>query len=142
VKEAMPQRARVLVVDDEPSVTGMLRIVLESAGHEVVATERSDEAATWLAEPDHHFDLMISDIRMKPLDGIELLRRARRLRPSLPVILVTAYESDETRAEASRLGARAYVTKPFAVDDLLEAVARELERGAAQSGPKAGSHGG
>ena len=137
----MAQPARILAVDDERSVTELLRLILETAGYEVITTERSDEAARWLAEPDRPFDLLVTDIRMGPIDGMELLRLAKRARPSLPVIMVTAYASEEAREEARRLGAGAYLGKPFSVAELLATIARELKRAAATPVPPAESPG-
>ena len=81
------------------------------------------------------FDLMVSDIRMDPVDGMEVLAAARRLNPNMPVIMLTAYDSPDARQKAKELGACGFVTKPFEVDDLLSTVDRALEECEAGDGP-------
>jgi DNA-binding NtrC family response regulator len=122
---------RILVVDDEPSVTQLLRMLLQLQGHRVTSTERSEEAAQWLQDLSLPFDLMVSDIRMTPVDGLELLRIARKMRPTMPVILVTAYDSEGIRAEACQNGVFEFLTKPFPVAALRTAVTRALQSASA-----------
>jgi DNA-binding NtrC family response regulator len=117
--------ARVLLVDDEPSILNVLSTLMKSEGHEPVPVRGGEKAQDlMLAE---RFDLMISDIRMSPVDGLQLLRTAHRERPSMAVIMLTAYGSVETAVEAMKEGAFDYVTKPFKVDELLITVQRALE---------------
>lgn len=117
--------ARVLLVDDEPSILNVLSTLMKSEGHEAVPVRGGEKAQElMLAE---YFDLMISDIRMSPVDGLQLLRTAHRERPSMAVIMLTAYGSVETAVEAMKDGAFDYVTKPFKVDELLITVQRALE---------------
>ena len=122
----MGLKKRILVVDDEPRVTELLRLLLEGAGYGVVATEDSARAAELLRTAAEAFDAMVSDIRMIPIDGIELLRLSRKVRPAMPVIMVTAYASEETEEEAKALGAAEYIAKPFQIAELLAAVERAL----------------
>jgi DNA-binding NtrC family response regulator len=98
---------------------------LKAEGHETVPVRVGDKALE-LAKTEH-FDLMISDVRMSPMDGIELLKLVHRDRPSLAVIMLTAYGSVETAVEAMKEGAFDYVTKPFKVDELLITVKRALQ---------------
>ncbi len=117
--------ARILVVEDEPSILSVLSTLLRSEGHEVEPTLGGDKALKVLESK--RFDLMISDIRMSPVDGMELLKIARKDHPDMAVIMVTAYGSVETAVDAMREGAFDYVTKPFKVDELLLTVQRALE---------------
>ncbi len=117
--------ARILVVDDEPSILNVLSTLLKQEGHEAVPV-RGGERAVELLRNDR-FDLMISDIRMAPIDGMQLLKTARKDHPSMAVIMLTAYGSVETAVEAMKEGAFDYVTKPFKVDELLITVDRALQ---------------
>src|SRR5262249_40113316 len=73
------------------------------------------------------FDLLLTDLRMEPLDGITVLRRSQDLAPNMPVLLMTAYGSIESAVEAMRLGAVDYITKPFQPEELLIRVGRALD---------------
>ncbi len=117
--------ARILLVDDEPSILNVLSTLLRGQGHECVPAKGGDQAQGFLRE--EQFDLMISDIRMTPVDGLELLKLAKRMRPDMVTIMLTAYGSVETAVTAMKEGAFDYVTKPFKVDELLITVQRALE---------------
>jgi two-component system response regulator PilR (NtrC family) len=117
--------SRVLVVDDEQSMRNMLAIALQQEGYEVVTAEDGEAARRELEA--RSVDLIVSDIRMPGLDGIELLRFAREHTPGTEVILVTAHASTDSAVEALRLGAYDYITKPFDIDELKLTVRRALE---------------
>ncbi len=117
--------ARVLLVDDEPSILSVLGTLLKAEGYEVVAALGGEKARDLLKS--ERFDLMVSDIRMSPINGMDLLRLAHDEHPAMPVIMLTAYGSVETAIEALKLGAFDYVTKPFKVDELLITVQRALD---------------
>jgi two-component system response regulator PilR (NtrC family) len=117
--------SRVLVVDDEQSMRNMLAIALQQEGYEVV-TANDGEAARREIEA-RSLDLIVSDIRMPGLDGIEVLRFAREHLPETEVILITAHASTDSAVEALRLGAYDYITKPFDIDELKLTVKRALE---------------
>ena len=117
--------ARLLLVDDEPSILNVLSSLLKGQGHECVPVKSGDVARDLMR--NEQFDLMISDIRMSPIDGLELLKLAKSLRPNMAVIMLTAYGSVETAVTAMKEGAFDYVTKPFKVDELLITVKRALE---------------
>ena len=117
--------ARILVVDDEPSILSVLGALLKTQNHEVTPA-RSGEAAIELMQ-HQSFDLMISDIRMGAIDGMQLLRHARREYPIMAVIMLTAYGTVATAVEAMKEGAFDYVTKPFKVADLLLTVQRAVQ---------------
>jgi DNA-binding NtrC family response regulator len=117
---------RILVVDDAPPILTMLSKLLTEEGH-VVATAKHGKAAVELLETES-FDLMISDLNMRPVNGAELLRKTRAAYPKMGVIMLTAYESMYTAEEATKNGAFAYVVKPFKNDVLLKAVRSGLEK--------------
>jgi two-component system response regulator PilR (NtrC family) len=121
-----PAPPRVLVVDDEPSMRELLAIVLAREGYDVTLAESGAAALAALerGEPD----LVISDIRMPDLDGVEVLRAARGQDADVPVVMMTAFASAETAVEALRLGAADYLTKPFDIDELKIVVRNAVER--------------
>ncbi len=116
--------SRLLVVDDEPTVLSVLTATLRRNGHEVTPIGDGEKALAVLQQED--FDLILADIRMEPVDGLQLLERAREVRPYTPVILLTGYGSVKTAVEAMKGGAFDYCTKPFKMDELLVTVQRAL----------------
>ncbi len=117
--------AKILLVDDEPSILSVLSTLLKAEDYEVVPALGGEKARDLLNSEE--FDLMLSDIRMTPVDGMALLKLANQGHPSMPVIMLTAYGSVETAIEALKLGAFDYITKPFKVDELLITVQRAFE---------------
>ncbi len=117
--------AKILLVDDEPSVLSVLSVLLKAEGYEVLPCDGGNRAVELIKTQS--FDLMISDIRMRPIDGMELLKLAREHQPSMSVLMVTGYGTVETAVEALKLGAFDYVTKPFKLDELIITVKRALE---------------
>jgi len=120
---------RILVVDDEPSVLNVLSSMLRKEDFEVVPCGNGEEALEELRKQE--FDLILTDIHMAPVDGIELLHRARELCPTTPVVLLTGYGSVKTAVEAMKGGAFDYCTKPFKIDELLATLRRGLKYRAA-----------
>ncbi len=120
----MPGKAKILVVDDEVSIIEVLKALLRREGYGVKTACSAEEALGYLDK--ERFDLMISDIRMRPIDGLELLRRAREVQSHLAVIMMTAYAAVETAVDAMKRGAFDYICKPFKVDELLLTVERAL----------------
>jgi len=116
--------ARILLIDDEPSILSVLCTILRAEDYEVTSVQDGEKAIELLNNED--FDLMISDLRMSPVNGMDLLRLANKEKPGMSVIMLTAYGSLETAIEALKLGAFDYVTKPFKVDELLITVQRAL----------------
>ncbi len=117
--------ASILVVDDERAIQDTLAWCLRLDGHEVRTAGGGEEAMEIMGSQD--FDVVISDIIMPGVNGIELLRKARALHPRTLVILITAFATVETAVEALREGASDYVLKPFKFDDLRFRVLRLLE---------------
>ncbi len=116
---------RVLVVDDDAGVRYTLQEILKDAGLSVELAEHGEQALEKARR--EQFDLVISDLRMAPMDGLELLQRLRFEQPRLRVILITAHGSERQAVEAMRLGAYDYFKKPFDLDELLAVVRRALE---------------
>ncbi|RKH67044.1 sigma-54-dependent transcriptional regulator [Corallococcus llansteffanensis] len=118
-------KARVLVADDDAGVRYTLRGLLEDDG--LTVEEAVDgEAALARLDEEPPVDLVLSDLRMPRVDGMELLRRVRARSPAPPVILITAHGSERHAVEAMKLGALDYFRKPFDVDDVLAVVRRAL----------------
>ena len=116
--------ASVLLVDDEPRILSLLHSLLKNEGLTVIS-ERDGAAAIERIKTEP-LDLIVSDIRMSPVDGMEVFRFARQAQPDTPVILLTAYGAVNTAIEAMKGGAFDYLTKPFKVDELLITVRRAL----------------
>ena len=119
------RRPRILVVDDERSMRELLAIVLRREGYDVLLAESGKSAiATLEKEP---VDILISDIKMPDLSGVEVLRAAKRVDQDILGIMITAFASTETAVEAMRLGACDYLSKPFDVDLLRMKVREKIE---------------
>jgi len=117
--------SRILIVDDEAPILALLNNILSADGHEVVQASNGTRAKEILAE--EKFDLLISDIQMVPMNGLELLREAKALDPNMSVLMLTGHASVATSVEAMKQGAFDYVTKPFKPDELRLTVQRALE---------------
>lgn len=115
---------RVLVIDDEEVVLKSLRRTLERHHHYVDLALSSSSALERLAQ--HDYDLVITDLMMPEMNGIELLHRMRSLNLSIPVLVITGYPSIPTALESLRLGAVDYVPKPFTRKELMTPVNRAL----------------
>jgi len=118
-------QATVIVVDDDHEMANVLRDVLGEAGYRVLSASSGADALTLVRENDH--DLLITDLRMSGMSGQQLQIELKRIAPSLPVIIITAFGSIPTAIESMKLGAFDYLTKPFGNDELLLVVSRALE---------------
>ena len=124
-RPALVAKPRILVVDDEPSMREMLRIVLKRDGYDIVIAQNGTDGMERLrTEP---FDLLLSDIRMPDVSGVEVLRAAKEINPEILAFMMTAFASTETAVEAMRLGALDYFTKPFSMDELRLKIRQHLE---------------
>jgi two-component system, NtrC family, response regulator PilR len=119
------QHPRILVVDDERSLRELLAIVLRREGYEVLLAENGHTALAALARGP--VDLLISDIKMPDMSGVDVLKAAKQIDPAMPAVMMTAFASTETAVEAMRLGACDYLIKPFDVDELKLKVREKLE---------------
>jgi two-component system response regulator PilR (NtrC family) len=122
---AAPPKVRILVVDDEPSMREMLRIVLRRDGYEVTIAENGRDAIEQLKRSQ--VDLLLSDIKMPDVTGVEVLRAAKELNRDVVAFMMTAHASTSTAVEAMRLGAVDYFTKPFSMDELRLKIRQHLE---------------
>ena len=112
----------IMILDDEPKMGKILSRILEREGHRVTSHTSPEEGLVALAaEPA---DLLLTDLRMPQMNGLELMRRARELAPEIDVIMMTAYATVETAVEAMKQGALDYLIKPFPNEELVMVVAR------------------
>ena len=117
---------RILIADDEESIRFSLRRVLERDGHEVWTAEDGQQA---LRLVQHYvFDLIMTDLRMEGVDGVEVLRQARAMSPDTAIIMLTGYATLESAIEALRYGAIDYLIKPCSMADIRASVDRGLAR--------------
>ena len=118
--------ARILVADDERGMRELLAIILKSEGHTVTVAERGDQALELVRrEP---FDLVLTDLRMPKVDGLEILKAVKDSAPETVVIMISAFSSTESAVEALKLGAYDYITKPFKVDEVKVIIKNALEQ--------------
>jgi len=116
----------ILIVDDEKNIRMTLSQSLESLGVEMDAAGSGEEALAKLKERD--FGLILLDIRMPGMDGMEVLRQVREVRPDIRIIMITAYGTIESAVEAMKLGAADFLQKPFDPDEIRELVSRVMNR--------------
>jgi DNA-binding NtrC family response regulator len=126
----MTQPARILIADDEPNICQVLATVLGREGHQVLVSHNGEHAMRVLKEQE--VDLVITDVVMRKVSGIDLLHWLREHHPGVPVIMMTAYGTIKTAVDAIKMGAYDYLPKPFEVDQMKQVVARALEERCAQ----------
>lgn len=124
-----PQRWTILVVDDEPDMLENVARILQR-GPYVCLTAPSARDALALLDRER-LDLILTDLRMPGIDGLRLVREAKRLRPATPIVMVTAYAADSAAQAALLAGATALLTKPFTAAQLLETTRKILQDPAA-----------
>ena len=117
---------KILIIDDEKSVLDMLNVVFKKEGYRVKKSLSAQKALELIDEED--FDLILSDIRLPQISGMELLRKIKEKKPGIPVIMITAYGTIKQAVEAFKAGAIDYVVKPFDVDELKIIVSQGLEK--------------
>jgi excisionase family DNA binding protein len=117
-------RARILVVDDEETIRDLLSKTLALADYEVDLAPDGRTAVDRMRIIQ--YDLLITDLRMPGVDGLSVIREARRLKADIPVIIVTGYSTEASAIEAINLGVQGYLTKPFRVPRVLAAAAKAL----------------
>jgi two-component system response regulator PilR (NtrC family) len=116
--------SKILIVDDEKAIRESVSLVLSEEGYETAMASTGKEALKKLNEQD--FDVLITDLKMPEMDGIELIKKSLKICPETSVIIITAHASVESAIEALRIGAFDYILKPFDFDDLLLKVERLL----------------
>jgi len=117
-------RSRVLVVDDESSIRELLAKTLALAEYDVDTAPDGRAALERLRLGN--YDLLIADLKMPGMDGLTLIREAKRLKTDIPVIIITGFSTESSAIEAVNLGVAGYLTKPFRVPQVLAAAARAL----------------
>jgi excisionase family DNA binding protein len=122
--QAGSSRPRILVVDDEASIRDMLSKTLSLAEYEVEVAADGRAALERLKLMP--YDLLITDLKMPGVDGLTVIREARRYRPELPVIIITGFSTEASAIEAINLGVSGYLTKPFRVPRVLAVAAKAL----------------
>jgi len=128
-------KGRILIIDDDSEMRSLLKDFLTNQGHEVVSFGLATQALQALdpsgrlasSQPDGNIDLIISDIKIPQINGLEFTTRVKKLRPEIPVILITAFGSIETAIESMRRGAFHYVVKPFKLTEMGVNIERALE---------------
>jgi excisionase family DNA binding protein len=118
-------RLKVLVVDDEASIRELLSKTLAMAEYDVDTAPDATTALDRLGA-DSHYDLLIADLKMPGMDGLALIRQAKRLKASLPIIIITGFSTEASAIDAVNLGVAGYLTKPFRVPQVLAAAAKAL----------------
>ncbi|MFN7917245.1 MAG: response regulator [Vicinamibacterales bacterium] len=118
-------RPRILVVDDEASVRELLVKTLSLVEYDVDAATDGRAALDQLRQ--HQYDLLITDLRMPGIDGLTVIREAKRQKANLPVIIITGYSTESAAIEAVNLGVSGYLTKPFRVPQVLSTAAKALD---------------
>ncbi len=122
--QAREGRSRVLVVDDESSIRALLAKTLALAEYDVDTAPDGRAALERLRLG--HYGLLIADLKMPGMDGLTLIREAKRLKSDIPVIIITGFSTEASAIEALNLGVAGYLTKPFRVPQVLAASARAL----------------
>ncbi len=117
---------KILVIDDEKSILDLLSVVFEKEGYAVETSLSATRAVDLMANED--FDMIISDIKMPKMSGMELLRYVKEKRPDIPIVMITAYGTIKQAVEALKAGAMDYIVKPFDVEELKIIVAQGLEK--------------
>ena len=124
VKLSGEETQSILVVDDEKSMREFLDIMLSKEGYQVSLAENGEEACELLEKEE--YDLLITDIRMKDLDGIGVLKKAKSVMPDIVVVMISAFATASTAVDAMREGAYDYIPKPFKVSDFKRIVREAL----------------
>lgn len=116
---------KILVVDDEPEILKTLKRILSRKGYEAITFENPMKALDYLKTEQVH--LILTDLKMPEMDGVQFLLKIKQSYPTLPVILLTAYASIETAVTAIQQGAFDYIRKPFEIKKIYELVEKALE---------------
>src|SRR5262245_4221323 len=126
-------KSRILLIEDDHGITVTLQRLLASEGHEVAVEMRGDDGLARASK--EAFDVVLSDLKLPGLSGLDLVRELHSAKPRLPVILMTAHGTTDTAIQATKLGAFDYLLKPFEMPELLEVVSKALATGRLMSEP-------
>jgi DNA-binding NtrC family response regulator len=122
----MDTREKILVVDDEKNVRVLFERILAKEGYEVECAASGSEAIDKLAS--NSFDLVVTDLKMDGIDGLDLIRKGKRTNQAIPFILISGYGTAQTAVSAAQEGADVYLMKPIDMTDLKLAVKRALRK--------------
>jgi DNA-binding NtrC family response regulator len=125
---------KALAIDDEQIVLDSIRKVLLAEGFEVDFSLNSREGLEWANTRD--YDIVLTDIRMPEIGGMRILRDVKRIKPSLPVVIITGYATVTGAVQAMKLGASDYIEKPFTPDVLLASIKKALQKAEAEEPEK------
>ena len=120
------QKTQLLILDDEPIVGKRLRPAFQKAGYEVETF--TDSASAMARIEEKRFDIIITDLKMKGIDGMHFLERIKEISPNTGVIVITGFATSDTAKESFRKGAFDFVAKPFKLNDILDTVRRLEEK--------------
>ncbi len=119
------EMAHIVVIDDEKIILQMLRIFLASDGHDVVTISEGSEALKYISS-EEPMDLLITDLRMDAINGLDVLKAAKTSRPDVPSMVLSAYYSEDSVREAKALGCHSFLRKPFTLDQMGDAISELL----------------
>ena len=122
--EVAQPKARILCVDDEEVILDSFRKILVLDGYSIDTVQTGQEALGLLQS--HHYDFVFTDLKMPSMDGVEVTKSVKHIRPDIDVIIITGYATVETAVECMKHGALDYVQKPFTEDELLAFVKKSL----------------
>jgi DNA-binding NtrC family response regulator len=122
----MENRVKLLIVDDERVALRNLEYVMKNEGYDVVATQSGSNAIRHLDEQE--FDVVLTDMRMEKVDGMQVLKKCRELHPDTEIIMITAYATLESAVDTMKLGAYTYIAKPAKLDELRKAVREAVKK--------------
>ena len=131
----MSSPAKILLIEDDPGITDNLRRVLAEEGHQVAVEKRGDAGLVRAGRETFH--VVISDLKVPGVNGLEIVRQLHTLQPRLPIILVTAFGTTETAIEAMQFGAYDYLLKPFDIAQLMDLVNKAVDSNRRMSEPVA-----
>ena len=117
---------KILVVDDEPVVLNSCRKVLEDDGFDVCLVPSADEALKAIKDED--FDLLLVDVKMPKHDGIYLMQKVKEQWPDIPIIGMSGYTTPDTITDGVKMGAAAFIAKPFTPDELIKELRRVIAK--------------
>src|ERR1041385_6085643 len=129
----MTTTGKILIIEDDAGIVMTLRRLLTEEGHEVVVETRGDLGFKRAAETS--FDLVLTDMKLPGLGGLELVRQLHAARPQLPIVLMTAHGTTETAIQATQSGAFDYLLKPFEMPEMLALVEKAIASSRLMSEP-------
>ena len=129
----MTLKANVLVIDDELVILKSCKKILPEKGYDVQTVQTGAEGLQKLAQ--ENFDMVLTDLMMPEISGMEILERCMKTFPDIIVIMITGYTTVQTAVETMKIGAYGYIPKPFTPEELVEAIDRALEKKRHDKGP-------